>query len=397
MWAERVVVNAMSESTDKTMEDMDVTKVFNPGEHDLFSGKNREESASRLNRHYQDIIGRQAVSWEQAYRLKKILGSGGQGRVFLGEREGAFNVSFDLALKFYRPDGYDDVEMYRREMSRLAAVAMQVSKIQQDHILDVYNVIEYEGILVLACEWIDGIDMRRLLSPTVLESIRHKVNPDRWDYINDVVITDAGFQSRMMPSVAMGIFRECLAGLSALHREGVIHADMKPANVMVKQTGNSKIIDLGSSFSINAPPERPTWTWRYAPVEVLRGATHTPLSDLASLGYVLLELLSGKVPFVGVTDRNELIRLKTATWERIPEILPKDLARNSTIVEMLTKMIAPDPADRFNSLEDADLSDVGAAEIVRQLVKVDMDTVATNEIRVLMQELQAAQGGPEAA
>ncbi len=287
--------------------------------------------------------------------------------------------------------------MYRREMSRLAAVAMQVSKIQQDHILDIYNVIEYEGILVLASEWIDGIDMRKLLSPIVLETIRKNVDKDRWDYINDVVMTDAGFQSRMMPSVAMGIFRECLAGLSALHREDVIHADMKPANVMVKQTGNSKIIDLGSSFSIDAPPERPTWTWRYAPVEVLQGAKHTPLSDLASLGYVLLELLSGKVPFVGVTDRHELIRLKKETWERISEILPKDVARNSTIVELITKMIAPDPADRFVSLEDADLSEVGAAEIVRQLVKVDMDTVAANEIRVLMQEYQAARIDPEAA
>lgn len=380
----------MTDQVDEMTEDMDVTRIFAPDGQDNFLARERAAEARKLNARFEDIIDRTNVSWDQVYRLKKVLGEGGQGTVFLAERFGAFDVSFQLALKFYRPDGYQDVEMYRSEMSRLASVAMEVSKIQQDHILDIYNVIEYEGILVLATEWVDGTDLRQLLAPTVLTNLKQTVAKDRWEYINDVVMTDAGFQSRMMPSVVLGILRECLAGLSALHRQNVIHADMKPANVMVKQTGNSKIIDLGSSFSMDAPPRRPTWTWRYAPVEVLEGAPHTPSSDLASLGYVVLELLSGKIPFVGVNDRTELIRLKRQTWERISDILPDDVARNTTIVEMISKMIAPDPADRFGSLEDADLAHNGATAIERQLVKVDMDTVVTNEMRVLLEEIEAS-------
>lgn len=380
----------MADQVDEMTEDMDVTRIFAPDGQDHFLARERAAEARRLNARFEDIIDRKNVSWDQVYRLKKVLGEGGQGTVFLAERFGAFDVSFQLALKFYRPDGYQDVEMYRSEMSRLASVAMEVSKIQQDHILDIYNVIEYEGILVLATEWVDGTDLRQLLAPTVLTNLKQTVAKDRWEYINDVVMTDAGFQSRMMPSVVLGILRECLAGLSALHRQNVIHADMKPANVMVKQTGNSKIIDLGSSFSTDAPPRRPTWTWRYAPVEVLEGAPHTPSSDLASLGYVVLELLSGKIPFVGVNDRAELIRLKRQTWERISDILPDDVARNTTIVEMISKMIAPDPADRFGSLEDADLAHNGATAIERQLVKVDMDTVVTNEMRVLLEEIEVS-------
>jgi serine/threonine-protein kinase len=140
-------------------------------------------------------------------------------------------------------------------------------------------------------------------------------------------------------------------------------------------------------------PLRPTWTPRYAAVEVLEGARHTPLSDLASLGYVLLELLSGKYPFAGVADGAELIAVKKDIWKRIPDLLPKDVARNHTLVQMLSKMIAPDPANRFASLEEADLS--GAAEIQRQLVKVNMTTEVENEMRILMQEF--TQGlGPEA-
>lgn len=376
----------MDEATEDYTEDMDVTRLFEKNCEMASLQAERAERARELSARYEDIIHRSEVSWQQNYQLRSVLGTGGQGTVFLAERHGAFDVSFDMALKFYRPDGYEDVEIYRSEMARLAAVAMEVSKIQQDHILDIYNVIEYEGIQVLASEWVDGMDLRQLVAPPVLQSLKTSVTADRWEYINDVVMTDAGFQSRLMPSMVLGILRECLAGLSALHRRRVIHADMKPANVMVKQTGNCKIIDLGSSFAIDAPPIRPTWTWRYAPVEVLEGAAHTPLSDLASLGYVVLELLSGKIPFVGVTDRAELIRLKRSTWERIPEILPPDVARNSTIVEMISKMIAPNPADRFESLEDADLAKNGATAIERQLVKVDMDTVVSNEIRVLLKE-----------
>ncbi|WP_437201444.1 serine/threonine-protein kinase [Planctomicrobium sp. SH664] len=364
---------------------LDATRLFDEGE---FSPSHQPfgTSSAGLFEHYQHIVNRKEVTWDMTYRLLTRLGAGGQGIVFLADRSGAFDVSFPLALKFYRPDGYSDVGAYRKEMSRMARVAMEVARIQQDHLLDVYNIVDYQGILVLVSEWVDGYDLRRLTAPKLLKHIKKTVSRDRWDYINDVILTEAGFQSRLMPGVAIAIIRECLAGLAALHREGVIHADLKPANVMIKQTGNCKIIDMGSAFLSDQLPVRPTWTPRYAAVEVLQGGRHTPLSDLASLGYVLLELLTGKYPFAGVADGAELIAVKRDIWNRIPEMLPKDVARNSTLVQLLSKMIAPDPADRFASLEEADLSEHGASEIQRQLVKVNMTTEFENEMRALMRE-----------
>jgi serine/threonine-protein kinase len=354
-----------------------------------------QQGAIELYDRYQEIVNSKEVTWDMTYRLLSRLGAGGQGIVFLADRSGAFDVSFPLALKFYRPDGYPDIETYRREMSRMARVNMETARSQQDHLIDVYNVVEYRGILVLVSEWVDGYDLRHLTTPKLLKQIKRTVASDRWEYINDVIITDAGFQSRLMPGVAIAILRECLSGLAALHREGIIHADLKPANVMVKQTGNCKIIDLGSAFRTDEYPLRPTWTPRYAAVEVLEGARHTPLSDLASLGYVMLELLSGKYPFAGVADGLELIAVKRDIWKRIPELLPSDVARNGTLVEMLSRMIAPDPADRFASLEEADLSESGAAEIQRQLVKVDMTTEVENEMRILMQEFSEGISGEQ--
>ena len=348
------------------------------------------KNATDLYDRYQEIVNSREVTWEMTYRLLSRLGAGGQGIVFLADRNGAFDVSFPLALKFYRPDGYPDVPTYHREMNRMARVTMETARIQQDHLLDVYNVVEYRGILVLVSEWVDGCDLRYLTTPKLLKQIKRTVNRERWNYVNDVIITDAGFQSRLMPGVAIAIIRECLTGLAALHRQGIIHADLKPANVMIKQTGNCKIIDLGSAFMAEEYPLRPTWTPRYAAVEVLEGDRHTSLSDLASLGYVLLELLTGKYPFAGVADGVELINVKRDIWKRIPELLPKDVARNGTLVEMLSKMIAPDPADRFASLEEAELSPTGAAEIQRQLVKVNMTTEVVNELRILMQEFSQA-------
>ena len=54
--------------------------------------------------------------------------------------------------------------------------------------------------------------------------------------------------------MAVAIIRECLAGLAALHREEIVHGDIKPSNIMIKRTGNAKIIDIGSALDLNNMP-----------------------------------------------------------------------------------------------------------------------------------------------
>ncbi len=104
-------------------------------------------------------------------------------------------------------------------------------------------------------------------------------------------------QPRLKPGIAMSVVRECLAGLAALHREGIVHGDLKPSNVMLKRTGNAKIVDIGSAFEIDNAPAQRTCTPTYTPrPRCLEGEDCSPRSDLASLGYVLIELLAGYQP-----------------------------------------------------------------------------------------------------
>ena len=125
-----------------------------------------------LNQHFRELVSREEVAWEVKYRLLRRLGSGGQGIVYLADRGGAFGVTFRLALKFFRPDRYQSVDEYRNDMSRLARLAMKLSRLQQDHLHDVYNVVESKGIMIQAMEWVDGYDLRRLLTPQTLEQTR---------------------------------------------------------------------------------------------------------------------------------------------------------------------------------------------------------------------------------
>ncbi len=351
---------------------------------DMFKG----DPPLELAKQYAQLTSGDNVSWTIDYRLLSKLGQGGQGDVFLADRIGAYGSTFRLALKFFRPDGYPSTSLYQQEMGRLARTSMEMARLQQDHLLDVYNAIDLDGILVLATEWVDGYDLGQLLSPVTLQRVKDAVDRHRWEYVNDVIVTQSESRLRLKPGIAIAILRECLAGLAALHRQGIVHSDIKPGNLMIKRTGNCKIIDFGSAFELAERPYRSTWTPRYAAVEVLKGAEPSPRSDLASLGYTLYEMLIGEHPFQHAKNANQLKIAKRELHKRLDQLLPQDVAANSTLLHLLSRLISPDPADRFETAEQADLDPRGAAEFQRELIRSHMASEYVNDIRLLMQELE---------
>jgi serine/threonine-protein kinase len=307
--------------------------------------------------------------------------------VYLSERRGTDNFTLPVALKVFSPARYDDTRGYEEGMARIAQIAARVAQIQQDNLLDVHNFVERNRIRIMEMEWIDGYDLSQLLTLEMLDRTRQRVSNRRWDYLNNVIVTCGPAQPRLKPGIAISVVRECLAGLAALHREGIVHGDLKPSNIMLKRTGNAKIVDIGSAFEVaNAPPLR-TCTPAYSAPEVLEGADCSPRSDLASLGYVLIEILAGRPPFQGLTSFRELLEAKRALAGRLPQLLPQEVVCNELLMSFCRGLIAPDPMRRFPSAEAADLVKEGAANFHRQLIKGDLASEYENEIRLWLEEL----------
>jgi serine/threonine-protein kinase len=353
---------------------------------------NREGESARhcpeeLLARYDSVISDQRMSWTEHLHLTRRLGAGGQGVVYLSERRGTDHFTLPVALKIFSPARYEDARGYDEAMARIAEIAVRVAQIQQDNLLDVHNFVERSRIRIMEMEWIDGYDLGRLLTREMLERTHERVSNRRWEYLNNVIVTGGPVQPRLKPGVAIAVVRECLAGLAALHREGIVHGDLKPSNIMLKRTGNAKIIDIGSAFEVTNAPSQRTCTPTYAAPEVLEGADCSARSDLASLGYVLIELLAGRPAFIGLTAYRDLLEAKRALPQRLPQILPQDVVCNELLMTFCRNLIAPDPMRRFPSAEAADLVKEGAASFQRQLIKGDLASEYENEIRVWLEEL----------
>jgi eukaryotic-like serine/threonine-protein kinase len=337
---------------------------------------------------YSGILEEQKLSWTEHHHLLRQLGSGGQGVVFLSERRGTDSFTLPVALKIFSPERYEDERSYDEAMGRMAQVACRVAQIQQDNLLDVRNWVERDRIRIMEMEWVDGFDLARLLTPGMLNRVRDRVSAKRWASINEVVVTAGPVQPRLKPGIAVAVVRDCLAALAALHREGIVHGDIKPSNIMLKKTGNAKIVDLGSAVDLALTPHRRTCTPAYTAPELLEGGQSAPPSDLASLGYVLIEMLAGVSPFDGIGSFKELLEAKLFLAQRLPNFLPEEVVRCELLMSFCRRLVAPDPMRRFPNAEAADLVKEGAASFHRQLVMSNLASEYDNDIRLWLEELE---------
>ena len=326
------------------------------------------QSDNELVEQYQNFLGDQRLSWTAHHKLTRLLGAGGQGKVYLSERRGADDFTVPIAVKVFSPERFANEDGYIETMKRHASVAMQIAQIQHDNLLDVHNFVDRNRIRMLVMEWIDGLDLRMLLSKNRMLRLKNQVSKKRWYRINDHNVTTTKNQPRFRSGSAVAIIRDCLSALEALHRHGIVHGDIKPGNIMIKRSGASKIIDIGSAFSMDSPPPHRTCTPAYAAPEVLKGELATPLSDLASLGYVLIELISGRNPFAGKRTYDEMVQAKQDLPQQLEEMLPPKLGNKEFLINFCRKLIAVDPNDRFPNAAEAHINQQGAADYHRQLI-----------------------------
>jgi eukaryotic-like serine/threonine-protein kinase len=259
------------------------------------------------------------------YRVIRKLGAGGMADVYLAEDQ---ELGRRVAIKVLNDRHAQDeqfVERFRREAKNAAGLS-------HPNIVSIYDRGEAEGSYYIAMEYLDGRTLKELL-------VRNGPPPI---------------------GVAIDYARQILAAIGFAHRNGIVHRDIKPHNVVVGRDGRLKVTDFGiarSGASQMTEAGSIIGTAQYLSPEQARGANVDPTSDLYSMGVLLYELLTGEVPFTGDTPveiaMKHLSQVPPKPSEFRPEV-PDDLDL------VVLRALAKDPEDRYQSAEemDADLARV---------------------------------------
>lgn len=334
-----------------------------------------ETAFRRMQRVFDEWPRKERISWDCEFRILEEIGRGGQGVVYLLD---CFNPFFgQRALKALSPLPYANARAYAADMERLAEVAAIVHQNWHNNLLQVERFEQRNGLYYMVMRLIDGFDLQHLLRRNVVHGLAKSLRSEAWEEFSRVVFgASSSNRLRLQPGVAVNIIQQCLRGVSALHDQDIIHCDIKPANIMIDCFGAVRLIDICSAYQQSAPPARRAWTPRYAPPEVLLGGPGSPQSDLASLGYVLIELLTGRpdvlVQFPDDTlstpneiadldsvhdldreSRAQLAEVKRQLPTRLAELIPKRDGESKQLIALCGRLIDPDPNKRFESADRA--------------------------------------------
>ena len=252
---------------------------------------------------------------DQRYRILEPLGAGGYSQVYLAHDEA---LRRDVAIKILDPDASRDSELRRRFVKEARALA----QLAHPNIVAVYDVGEVDGLPFIVMERLEA---------SLKEAIERN--------------------GALEPAEAVRIANEVAAGLAAAHARGIVHADLKPSNILFDPQGRAKIADFGIARTPQDSAETPQIfaTALYVAPERVEGRPATTATDIYGLGLILYEMLVGKPPFVSanaaVLLRDHVVR---------PPIPPSHLrqALPPELDPIVLKALAKDPALRYARAND---------------------------------------------
>lgn len=252
------------------------------------------------------------------YRIMEKLGEGAMGEVFKGldtllERE--------VAIKLLRPElsnRPDIVERFRTE-------AVALARLNHTHIATLYSFLPHEHQYFMVMEFVRGESLAKLVE-------RNRALP--WQQ-------------------AVKLVSQALEGLEHAHRLGVVHRDIKPSNMMVTHIGVLKVMDFGIARILEKArltrAGHLIGTLEYMSPEQIAGLETDARADLYSLGVVLYELVTGRVPFEASSDY-DLIKAQMEEPPKAPRIRVPDLP--AALEEQILRALEKKPESRFESAAD---------------------------------------------
>ena len=281
---------------------------------------------------------------DQRYRIVEPIGVGGSSQVYLAYDE---SLRRDVAVKVLDPQAASDTGLRKLFVREAQALA----KLSHPNVVGVHDVGEVDGLPYIVMEHLPGLSLKQRIERdgplSVAESVR--------------------------------LATEIANGLSFAHSRGIVHADMKPSNVLLTDDGRAKIADFGIARMPQEDASTPQLfaTAMYVAPERVEGKPLSPQSDIYGLGLVLYEMLVGRPPFTSANP-SVLMRDHVVRQPVPPSHLRQSLPRELDSVVM--KCLAKDPGLRYTRASDvakalASLENVGSA-------------LATTRVAVMTEPLQ---------
>jgi serine/threonine protein kinase len=258
------------------------------------------------------------------YRITGKLGTGGMGVVYDADD---LRLPRRVALKFLPDELADDQDAVRR----FAREASTIALLSHANICTIYDVDTHEGRQFIAMERLEGATLKTVMAREDLELSR---------------LLDIG--------------RQITAALAAAHAKNVVHRDIKPGNVMVADDGLVKVLDFGLARQFRMPgshgpglegstiPGRPLGTANYMAPERILQLPLDPRSDLFSLGVILYEMATGRLPFAGPSPSDTVTNVLDREPEPLTTLAPD---RPAALEHVVMRLLAKRAADRYQSAE----------------------------------------------
>jgi len=282
------------------------------------------------------------------YEIIEELGRGGMGQVYRVEDK---KLNQEIALKLINPEIAQDKKTIERFRNELRTARM----ISHKNVCRMFDLGEAEGVHFITMEFIRGED---------LKSFIHR-------------------SGQLAVKTAVRIARQVCEGLAEARLLGVVHRDLKPSNIMIDREGNARIMDFGIALSLESKGITGAGlmigTPEYMSPEQAEGKEVDQRSDIYSLGVILYETVTGRLPFEGDTPLRIALKHKHETPKDPRELnpqIPDDLSR------LILKCMAKKKENRYQSAE----------EVCAELTKLEKKITTTEKI-MLKRKLKTVKMG----
>ncbi len=256
------------------------------------------------------------------YRIIGKLGTGGMGVVYEAEDT---RLPRKVALKFLSDELSTDPDAARRFAREAATIAM----LSHPNICTIHEIDSHDGKQFIAMERLDGVNLKTYMS-------RHALST----------------------AALVHIALQAADALGAAHDKGVVHRDIKPGNIVVSGTGHVKVLDFGlarrfrladaggdEGLTGSTLPGRPLGTANYMAPERILQLPVDPRSDLFSLGVVMFEMATGRLPFAGASPGDTVNNV----LEQTPPALTTLSSHPRQLEQVVSRLLAKDADARFQT------------------------------------------------